>query len=146
MKKWISLVLILLVAMSCLAGCNFSQNVSGALAGKTEVTSKAEEMLAALADNCIADAQDLLHPEERDEAADALAQLVDYIDGRETAKLELTNIHVQSSVGTSGTVKQETVSYRVTLTDNSVFSIHTVYLTDMRGSGFSVFQLVLGVN
>ena len=145
MKKIICHVLIMLVLLSCLTSCNFTQKASGALAGKAEATPKTEEMMTALAENRTSDAKALLHPKASESSDNAIAQMNSYLAGRETKSIELQSINVNSSAGTSGKTREEQVTYRVTLNDDTVISVNAVYLSDNQGSGFSSFQLVLGV-
>jgi len=51
MKKILCFTLVLLVLIGCLTACNFTQNMSGAIAGEAEATPKVEEMMSALAEN-----------------------------------------------------------------------------------------------
>jgi hypothetical protein len=69
--------------------------------------------------------------------------LADYIDGRKAESVEVTSININTSTGTGGKVREEQVSYEVTLTDGEVISLNVVYLSDNQGEGFSVFQIVL---
>lgn len=119
--------------------------MSGALAGDAESTPKVEEMMQALAENRTSDAKALLHPQKAEQAEAALTQLSAFLAGREVDALEQRNININSFSGTSGKTRQEQVSYQVTLTDGAVIYLNVVYLSDNAGTGFSSFQLVLGV-
>lgn len=145
MKKLVCLVLVMLALLSCLTACSFTQNLSGDLAGKAESTSKVEEMLAALAENRASDAKALMHIQSADRSDTAIAQMIAYLDGRKVSSLELKNINVNTSTGTSGKARQERVAYQVTLTDDVVIYLNVVYLSNNAGTGFTAFQLVLGV-
>ena len=57
----------------------------------------------------------------------------------------MKSIYVNNSIGTSGKAKKEETTYSVTLTDGDVVYLSVVYLSDNAGTGFSSFQLVLGV-
>jgi hypothetical protein len=59
--------------------------------------------------------------------------------------MELKNINVKASTGTSGKIRQEDVAYQVTLTDGAVIYLNVGYLSNRAGTGFTSFQLVLGV-
>ena len=145
MKRSICFVLVLVTLLSCLTGCNFTQNMSGALAGVAESTSKVKEMMTALAENRAPDAKALLHPQATEKADAAIAQMSDYLSGREVSSIEQKNININTFTGTSGKTKQEKVVYQATLTDGAVIYINVVYLSTNSGTGFSSFQLVLGV-
>lgn len=145
MKKKICFVLVLLVLLSSLTACNFTQNISGAMADKAESTPKVEEMMTALAQNSASDAKNLMHPQVSERSDDAITQMSAYLDGREFSSIELKSINVNVSTGTSGKSRQEQVTYQVTLTDGAVIYLNVVYLSDNGGTGFTSFQLVLGV-
>ncbi len=145
MKKIICITLVLLVSLGCLTACFFTQNMSGNLPGKAEATQKVEEMMSVLADDNISDAKALLHPQAAEASEDALAQMSTYLAGRKASSVDLENISINTSVGVSGKTRQERAAYRVTLTDGVVIYLNSIYLSDHKGSGFSSFQLVLGV-
>lgn len=145
MKKLICLVSVLLILLGCLTACNFTQNMSGALAGEAESTPKVEEMMTALAENRTSDAKTLMHPQATEKSDTAIAQMSTYLAGRETSSMELKSINVNNSTGTSGKTRQEQVTYQVTLSDDSVIYLNVVYLSNNAGTGFASFQLVLGV-
>ena len=145
MKKIICFGLVLLALFGCLTACNFTQNMSGAIAGKAEATPKVEEMMAALADDNTSDAKALLHPQVAETSDNAIAQMSTYLAGRKASAIELISININSSAGTAGKTRQEQVGYQVTLTDGAVIFLNAVYLSDNQGTGFASFQLVLGV-
>ena len=145
MKKIICFALTLLVLLGSLAACNFTQNMSGVMAGEAEATPKAEEMMAALAADNEADAKALLHPQVAEKSDDAIAQMRDYLAGRKANTIELISLNVNTSAGTNGNTRQERVGYRVTLEDGVVVFINAVYLSNNQGTGFATFQVVLGV-
>ena len=145
MKKTISITLLVLVLLSCLTGCNFNQTITGGLANNAESTPKVEKMMVALAENDLSAAESLMHPQAIGKAKAAIEQMAEYLDGRKTSSIELININVSSSIGTSGNVKQEQVGYKATLTDGSVIYINAVHRSNKDGNGFVSFQLVLGL-
>ena len=145
MKKIICFGLVLLALFGCLTACNFTQNLSGAIAGKAEATPKVEEMMAALADDNTSDAKALLHPKVAETSDNAIAQMSTYLAGRKASAIELISININSSAGTAGKTRQEQVGYQVTLTDGAVVFLNAVYLSDNQGTGFASFQVVLGV-
>ena len=145
MKKLICFVSVLLLVLGCLSACNFTQRVSGSLGGEAASTPNVKEMMAALSENRTADAKALMHPQVAETADAAIAQMSDYMTGREIDSLEVKNININTSTGTSGKTSQEQVTYLVTLTDGAVIYLNVVYLSDNAGAGFASFQLVLGV-
>ncbi len=145
MKKIICSVLVLLVLLGCLTACNFTQNMSGAIAGEAEATPKVEEMMAALADDNTSDAKALLHPQVAETSDNAITQMSAYLAGRTASAMELKSININTSTGTAGKTRQEQVTYQVTLTDGAVIFLNVVYLSNNQGTGFASFQIVLGV-
>lgn len=145
MKKLICLVSVLLILLSCLTACNFTQKMSGALAGEAECTPKVQEMMTALAENRTTDAKAMMHPQAAETSDAAIAQMRDYMTGREVSAMELKSININTSTGTSGKTRQEQAAYQVTLTDGAVIYLNAVYLSNNAGTGFASFQLVLGV-
>ncbi len=144
MKKAICISLIFVTLLCCLTGCNFTSNTSGALAGEAKSTEKAEEMMAALAENRISDAKALMHPQIADRTDAALSQISSYLSGRSVNALEQQNINVSTSSGSGGSIRQEQVIYKATLSDSTVVYLNAVYVSGSEGSGFASFQLVLG--
>lgn len=145
MKKIICFVLVLLVLPACLTACNFTQKVSGALESQAEATPKVEAMMIALAYGNTSDAKALLHPQVAEKSDNAIAQMSNYLAGRNTSTIELKNININTSNGTSGKIRKEQVAYQVTLTDNDVIFLNAVYLSNEQGTGFISFQVVMGV-
>ena len=145
MKKLLCISLILLATFSCLTACNFTQNVSGALAGELEATPKVEELLTALAEKRISDAKAYIHPQKAEQSDVSIAQMSNYISGRKASAIEPESINVNTSTGTSGKIRQEQVIYRVTLNDGDAIYLNVVYLSNNTGTGFASFQLVLGI-
>ena len=144
MKKILCFTLVLLVLGSFTA-CNFTQNMSGMMAGEAEATPKVEEMMAALSAANTADAKALLHPQVAETSDNAITQMSTYLAGRTAETMEVTGITVNTSAGTSGNVRQERVNYQVTLTDGAVIYLNVAYLSNNQGTGFASFQIVLGV-
>ncbi len=145
MKKLICFIFVLAVLLSSLTACNFTTNISGALESKAESPLYVEEMLVALAENRSADAKNLLHPHLTEKSDESISQMIDYMSGCEIISMEMNSINISTSTGTSGKSRQEQVTYKVTLTDGAVIYINTTYLSDNAGTGFTSFQLVLGV-
>ncbi|MEE0945987.1 MAG: hypothetical protein U0M42_04055 [Acutalibacteraceae bacterium] len=145
MKKFICLGCVVLILVSCLSACNFTNNMSGALAGEAECKMKVEEMLSALSENRLSDAKSLMHPEVRENADTAIAQMSDYLVGKEVTLVEQKDISVTNSSGTSGKTKEEKVVYQLTLSDGDVIFLNVYYFSNKNGIGFASFQIVLGV-
>lgn len=145
MKKLICLALVLVALIGTLTACNFTQSLTGALAGQAEATPKVEEMLAALLENRTSDAKALMHPEEAENADAAILQMSAYLSGRTVNTMEMVSLNITTSTGTSGKVRQEQVAYQVTLTDGDVVYLNVLYISNDDGVGFASFQLVLGV-
>ena len=87
MKKIICFGLVLLALFGCLTACNFTQNMSGAIAGEAEATPKVEEMMAALANDNASDAKALLHPQVAETSDQEIAQMSAYLEGREASAI-----------------------------------------------------------
>ncbi len=145
MKKIVCVGLTLLLLLGCFTACNFTQNMSGAMAGEAEATPYVEKMLAALAADNTADAKALLHSQVAEASDDAIAQMSAYIAGRKASTVEVININIHTSTGTGGNTRQEQVGYRVTLTDGAVIFVNAIYLSGTQGTGFTAFQVVLGI-
>lgn len=145
MKKWMGVFLALLILASCVTGCSFSQKMLDSLSENAEATAKVEAMMTALAENKTEEAKALIHPQSAEETDAAIAQMSNYLGGRKANDIELININVTTSATVEGMARQEEVNYRVTLDDGDVIYINLVYLTNPEGSGFSCYQLVLGV-
>ncbi len=145
MKKLICGGLVVLVLLSCLAGCNVTRNVSGPITKDAQATQKVEEMLAILAENRIEDAMDYMHPQVSETSEEGIVQVSDYLSGRKAESVELKNINITNSTGTAGKVRQEEVIYQVVLDDEEVIYLNVCYFSDNDGEGFSSFQVVLGV-
>ena len=145
MKKLISLGLVMIVALGCLASCNFTTNSSGDLAGKAKCEDECLAVLNALSDKRFDDAAELMHPEISEDVTDAFNQISSYLNGRKSANLKLVNISVNTSTGTSGKTVQEKAAFEVTLSNGEVVYLSAVYLENGEGAGFISFQLVLGL-
>ena len=143
MKKSVSLILVLLLLLGSFTACDITTNFSDAVSGEADATPKVEEMITALAENNLSDAKDLMHPQVAEDSDEDIARLSEYIDGRDAESIEVTGISINTTTGTGGKVREEQVSYEVTLTDGEVVSLNVVYLSNNEGEGFSVFQIVL---
>ena len=146
MKKAICIVAVVMAVLCLLTACNFTSNFSDALGMvKANSTSQAEQMMKALAEKDTEAALALLHPNVSQAGEAAVKQMEDYFNGRKVSALKQVSINTRTVSGTSGKATQESVTFQVTLEDNTAFYISAVYLTDKAGQGFASFQLVLGV-
>ena len=145
MKKALCITCIILVLIGCLSSCSFTHNASGSIAGEAESATQFGEMLTALTEKRIANAEAFLHPQMPETSKYGIEQISAYFAGRKAISVSQVNINVKSSVGTSGKVRQEQVTYQVSLSGGESVYLSTVYLTNNSGEGFISFQLVLGV-
>lgn len=146
MKKTISLSLVILAIISCLTACNINTNsLMNSLNDKAESSPKIENMMIALTSGNASDAKALLHPQTNPDADNSINQMIEYLNGKQINSMELTNINLSSSVGTSGRVKQEHATYKIVLSNSETIGISAVYLSNNEGSGFVSFQLLLGI-
>ena len=91
------------------------------------------------------DSSALLHPDAPEDSDNAIAQMSIYLAGRETESIELKNLNMNSSGGIKDKKREEQGTYQVTLNDGTDLSVNMVYVSDSTGSGFTSFQLMLGV-
>ena len=145
MKKVICTFLTIIIVISAMTACNFTQNMSGQSAGEAEADLKVKEMMTALTEKRTLDAQKLIHPQALENSDVVIAQMIDYLSGRKMESIEQKNINVSTSTGTFGKSVQEQVVYQVTLTDGNIIYLNVLYLSNSEGSGFASFQIVLGV-
>ncbi len=145
MKKVVCAVLVFGVLISCLASCAFTEKIVAEIEEKSQATPKVTEMMEALAENRTSDASALLHPDAPESSDNAITQMSIYLAGRETESIELKNLDMNSSGGIKDRKREEQGTYQVTLNDGTVLSVNMVYVSDSTGSGFTSFQLVLGV-
>ena len=144
MKKVICVILSLML-FCCFTACNFTQKVSGSLAGKSESVSKVEEMLDCLVQNRVSDAKGLMHADIDEDMTSSFVQMINYLDGRKVNSIEQDSIKVNTSTGASGKVRQEQVRFLVTLSDGELFVLDEIYLSDGNSAGFISFNIVLGI-
>lgn len=145
MKKWFSMVMVLLTVIGCLTACNFTSNMSGMIAGDAQAASKVENMMTALAENRLEDAKALMHPSVAGRSDDPIAQMSAFLAGRKVTELQQTGINVHTSTGTAGKTRQESASFQLTLDDGTTIYLAATYLSNNAGEGFVSFQIVLGV-
>jgi len=135
MKKHLCIIMLAALLVT-LVGCNFAEF----LQMKSEP--QVEQMLAALSEGDAELALSLMHPEEAD--AERIAQLIDYLDGRQVEKMTRTGIHKSAHAGVGNTYKEESASFMLQLDDGTNITLSVVYLTDSDGEGFSTFSIQLG--
>ena len=136
MKKALCLLTVLAVVVGLFAACNL---------GESQAKPKVEEMMLALAEGDDAAAEALMHPDVDPKAKEQLVQIEDYLAGRKVSSMEQKNISFNKFVGTNGKESREDVTYQVKLEDNTEIYISVSYLENTSGSGFTAFQMSLGV-
>jgi hypothetical protein len=144
MKKTVCIMLALIATLFCFNACNFYTDLSGDLAGESEVLSNVENMMKSLAQNQVSDAQALMHPQAAENSESALVQISGFLEGRESVSFQQTDINVKTSNGTDGKIRQEQLTYTVELDDGENITLLVSHLSDNDGSGFVSFQIVLG--
>ena len=134
------------VLIFLLCACNFTTNFSDSMGIATaDCIPEVEAVLQALTDGKIDEAATHFHPNVAEKSDDALEQMRDYLDGRKVSNLIQQGFRVNTSTGTAGKVRQESVTMQVTLEDGTVCYLSAAHRTDDDGEGFVSFQLVLGV-
>ena len=151
MKKIVCIAL----AVMCLlmAGCNFNTNFSdgGINLAQMEAKPQLEQMLNALAAKDMDAALALMHPsvvdnaQKKENVKAMLQQMMNFVDGRTFQALSQQSLNVKNSVGTAGSVKQETATFRVTFGTAEVCYLTVTSVTQAGKTGFVSYQLVLGV-
>ena len=149
MKKTmcIALVLVFLGLSGCNSTKSFTDN-SGAT--KMSASAQVNEMLEALTYQDMDTALGLMHPEklaygfDRQTVTAYLQQMMNYVDGQKVNWLEQQSLAVQNSSDESGSIKREKATFEVTLPE-ARFHLTVEYLHQNENSGFTSFQLVLGV-
>ncbi len=137
MLKRVICLLATVVAVCCLfTACGL---------GESQAKPKVEEMMLALAEGDDAAAEALMHPDVDPKAKEQLAQIEDYLAGRKVSSMEQKSISFNKFVGTNGKESREDVTYQVKLEDNTEIYISVSYLENTSGSGFTAFQMSLGV-
>ena len=139
MKKSISFILVVTVLLCCFTSCGIASDFADAIEGKAEATPKVEEMMEALSSGNISDALELMHPLADDDSEEAISKIIEYIDGRESKSIEVVSLSINTSTGTGGKVREEQVSYEVTLEDDESVTVNVVYREDNQGEGFYAF-------
>ena len=150
MKKLIALFAATILILS-LTGCNFNSTFTDSV-GTKEMAAKEQvaQMMEALTYKDMDAALALMHPDvladakNKEIVTDRLQQMMDYVDSRKVLSLTQQSLNVKSSSGTAGNVKQEQAAFQVMFAEETVY-ISVVYLTQNGSSGFTSYQLVLGV-
>ena len=144
MKK-LCFFIALTLMLSCLTACSFTSNLSGVGSDKLQSTQKIEDMMTAMAEGRLEDAKALMHSSVAGESEDAIVQMIAFLAGRKVTDMTQISFQVDSTTNLSGSVRQEAVSYAVTLDDGTAIHLSATYLSDKTGAGFAAFQIVLGV-
>ena len=145
MKKLTCALAVVMCVLCLLTACNFTANVADSFGGAAESTPKVEKMMQALADGDLDSDLSLMYPSVAEGAGDAVAQMRDYLAGREVAELNQISGNIHTSTGTSGKSSQESAVFQAVLEDGTEIYLSTAYYTDNSGEGFASFQIVLGV-
>lgn len=137
MMKRVICLLATVVAVCCLfTACGL---------GESQAKPKVEEMMLALAEGDDVAAEALMHPDVDQDAKEQLTQIKDYLAGRKVSSMEQKSISFNKFVGTNGKESREDVTYQVKLEDNTEIYISVSYLENASGSGFTAFQMSLGI-
>lgn len=147
MKKRTKRILFAIVAvvLMCLTACTFTSNLSG-ISDKMQSKEQVGAIMAELAAGDVDGALKLMHPTVvLQEAENACNQMSTYLAGRKMIDMELTEINIHTSAGTSGKVRQEDAAFKVILDDDTNIYINFTYLSNRTGEGFLTFQIVLGM-
>ena len=146
MKKIISLIIVCLLILFSFTSCNFFESIAETVVSETESAPKVEEMLTALVNGQTDNATALLHPDIDDEASlSAIYQLSSYIEGRSIEQINQLGVKINTSLTTDGEVKTENITYQLIFADGESVYIQSSYVYAKEMSGFSSFQLVLGI-
>ena len=146
MKKLICLILVLTTAICCLSSCEFLEKILGSMEKKAEAPAKIDEMMTAIAENNVAAAIALLHPDVAQGAESGFERLCEYVDGRTVTekKLQGISIDTRTEFGSSVTEREEQLTYKLTMNDGEVIELSVVYVSNEDGSGFYSFQISFG--
>jgi len=149
--KTLTAILLATALLLSLAGCNFNGMFSDSTGTKEmEAKQQVTDMLEALANKDLEAALALMHPdvladaEKKADVTEKLQQMMNFLNGRKSLAEEQQNLNVRSGNGTSGAYKQENAAFKITLEDETVY-VAVLYLTQNGSSGFTSYQLVLGV-
>lgn len=145
MKKVLCL-LAAAVLLCVMTGCTFNAHFSDSTGiAKMQSAPKVETLLEALADEDPDNEFAYIHPEAEEKSEAALAQLKQFLAGRDVRALEQQSASVNTSSGTNGNSRMEKGVFLVTLEDQTTFYISATHLTNSEGEGFASFQFVLGL-
>ena len=146
MKKLLCLTLVIVMTVCALSSCALMEKIVMHILENAESPDKVDEMMAALADDRIDDAKALMHPDvTEDVIGDSLEALATYLDGRIMLSKQVTSLSVKKNRKKSSKVLEEHISYDITLSDESVITVETIYISDENGAGFTTFRFALGV-
>ena len=146
MKKLLCLTLVIVMTVCALSSCALMEKIVMRILENAESPDKVDEMMAALADDQIDDAKVLMHPDvTEDVLGDSLEAMATYLDGRIMLSKQVTSLSVKKNHKNSQKVREESISYNITLSDETVITVETIYISDENGAGFTTFRLALGV-
>ena len=146
MKKRLAWVAVVVAVMLLVTGCSFTTNFFNNTEMATmKAKDKVTEMMTALTAGDTDAARALMHPNRKETAEAGIQQMIELLDSRKVASLDLQGVNVSTRSGTSGEARQEQGTFRMELEDGTVFFLSAVHFTDGTGEGFISFQLVLGV-
>ena len=147
MRK-IGIFVLTMSLLLALAGCHVrtSSNDNKEMEAKQQVA----DMLEAMTHRDMEAVLALMHPDllegeiKKLPVIDHLQQIMDYMDGRKVLYFEQLSLNVNKSKGTAGTVTQEQATFKVGFAEETVY-VSATYLTENGKSGFTSYQLILGV-
>lgn len=143
MKKFVACSCVLILLVVCLTGCDLFKDMFNNIKNP-ESLPKTEEMLKALEENRVDDAQALMHPSVNDGSTIKFEQMIGLLNGRTVTSVQQMNISINKSIDLAGEATTETATYKVNLSDGSTLLASVEYLTNSAGSGFVLFLLSVG--
>ena len=137
-------VFLIIIMLFSLTGCTFYNSSRGI--GKSEYTDQTRQLLDALSQGDLDSAIKLMHPNVLpEEARSGLAQVADYLDGRNVVSMEQMSINTQRNSSPAGSAKLEQAAFDLKLDDGTRCSVSMAYMTNSAGEGYTSVQLILGV-
>ena len=141
MKKALSLLLVIITICS-LTSCALLEKINGFAEKEAQCPPLIDEMMAAIAECDQGRAALLLHPTVRDEAEcagfDALCELINH---RAVIKKELQAFNFYVGIHNFKKYREETLTYKITLSDEEVVYAQVIYRNDADGEGFYTFYV-----
>lgn len=137
-------VFLIIIMLFSLTGCTFYNSSRGI--GKSDYTDQTQQMLDTLSQGDLDSAMKLMHPDvSPEEARQGLAQIVDYLDGRNVVSMEQMSINTQRNSSPTGSAMLEQAAFDLKLDDGTRCSVSMAYMKDSAGEGYTSVQLILGV-